>query len=61
MTEAHDGKLVLALDLRIASFDLFSEKIEWITELKNEKFVDRFNDGKCDLNGIYGWELLTMS
>ena len=51
VTEAHDGKLILALDLRIASFDLFSEKIEWITELKNEKLVDRFNDGKCDLNG----------
>ena len=49
--ESENEKLILALDLKIASFDLTLEKIEWLTELNGNEFVHRFNDGKCDVNG----------
>ena len=49
--EADNDKLILALDLKIASFDLISEKLELLEELKGNKLVHRFNDGKCDTNG----------
>ncbi|REG92090.1 SMP-30/gluconolactonase/LRE family protein [Algoriphagus antarcticus] len=45
------GELILALDRKIASFDLSTEKLAWLTEVESDLPLNRFNDGKCDAKG----------
>jgi len=49
--EGENDNLILALDLKIASFDLITEKLEWLSKLDGNGIVHRFNDGKCDDKG----------
>ena len=49
--EGDNDNLILALDLKIASFDLITEKLEWLSKLDGNGIVHRFNDGKCDDKG----------
>lgn len=45
------GKLILALDREIASYDLETEELVWLTEVEADLPLNRFNDGKCDAKG----------
>jgi sugar lactone lactonase YvrE len=49
--EAKDGKLILGLDRKLASFDLETEELTWILEVESDLPLNRFNDGKCDAKG----------
>lgn len=49
--EAKDGKLILGLDRKLASFDLETEELTWILEVESDLLLNRFNDGKCDAKG----------
>ncbi|MEB2774901.1 SMP-30/gluconolactonase/LRE family protein [Algoriphagus sp. D3-2-R+10] len=46
-----ENELILALDRKIASYDLDTEKLEWLAEVETELPLNRFNDGKCDAKG----------
>ena len=55
--ETHDSDiLILGLQGGIASFDLVTEKLDWLLELEKEITNNRTNDGGCDPQGEYGWE-----
>lgn len=49
--EGKENQLILALDCKIASYDLHTEKLEWLTEVEADLPLNRFNDGKCDAKG----------
>ncbi|MEB2780866.1 SMP-30/gluconolactonase/LRE family protein [Algoriphagus sp. C2-6-M1] len=49
--EGAENKLILALDRKIATYDLETEKLKWLTEVETELPLNRFNDGKCDAKG----------
>lgn len=49
--EGHGGELILAMDRKIASYNLGTEKLEWLTEVEAGLPLNRFNDGKCDAKG----------
>lgn len=46
-----ESELILALDRKIASFNLDTEKLEWLAEVESDLPLNRFNDGKCDAKG----------
>jgi sugar lactone lactonase YvrE len=49
--EGKENQLILALDRKIASYNLDTEKLEWLTEVEADLPLNRFNDGKCDAKG----------
>src|SRR5690606_28952126 len=49
--EGKENKLILALDRKIASYDLVTEELKWLTEVESDLPLNRFNDGKCDAKG----------
>lgn len=49
--EGKENLLILALDRKIASYNLDTEKLEWLTEVEADLPLNRFNDGKCDAKG----------
>ncbi|PZX54688.1 sugar lactone lactonase YvrE [Algoriphagus ratkowskyi] len=49
--EGEGGELILALDRKIASYDLDTEVLTWQTEVESDLPLNRFNDGKCDAKG----------
>lgn len=49
--EGRKNHLILALDRKIASFDLETEELNWLAEVEPDLPLNRFNDGKCDAYG----------
>jgi sugar lactone lactonase YvrE len=49
--EGKEDDLILAMGLKIARFDLKSEKLEWLATIENDITHNRCNDGKCDAKG----------
>lgn len=49
--EGRENKLILALDRKIASYNLETAKLDWLTEVEPDLPLNRFNDGKCDAKG----------
>ncbi len=49
--QAENNQVILALDRRIARFDLETEKLEKIVDLEKELPGNRCNDGACDSQG----------
>lgn len=49
--EGKENQLILALDRKIAAFDLDTKEIKWLAEVESELPLNRFNDGKCDAKG----------
>jgi sugar lactone lactonase YvrE len=49
--EGRENQLILALDRKIASYNLETEKLIWLTEVEADLPLNRFNDGKCDAKG----------
>lgn len=49
--EGQGDYLLLALDRKIARFDLETEKLEWLIEIEEDQHLNRFNDGACDADG----------
>jgi sugar lactone lactonase YvrE len=49
--EGKDGKLILGLDRKLASFDLETEELTWLLEVESDLPLHRFNDGKVDPKG----------
>ena len=49
--EGKENQLILALDRKIASYDLDTENLVWLTEVEADLPLNRFNDGKCDAKG----------
>lgn len=49
--QAANNEVILALDRRIAFFDLETEKLQWLVELDNQRPNNRCNDGACDSEG----------
>ena len=49
--QGKDNKLILALNTRIASFDLETEQIEWLVDVETTDSETRCNDGACDTSG----------
>lgn len=49
--EGKENQLILSLDRKIASYDLGTEKLAWLTEVEAGLPLNRFNDGKCDAKG----------
>jgi len=49
--ERKENQLILALDRKIASYDLDTERLEWLAEVEADLPLNRFNDGKCDAKG----------
>jgi sugar lactone lactonase YvrE len=43
--------MILALDLKIARFNLKTEELEWLTTVEEGLPLNRCNDGKCDAEG----------
>jgi sugar lactone lactonase YvrE len=43
--------MVLALDLKIARFNLKTEELEWLATVEEGLPLNRCNDGKCDAKG----------
>ncbi len=48
--QSEGNKLILALDAKIASFDLETEQIDWLADVETG-FETRCNDGACDTMG----------
>lgn len=46
-----DDQVILALDLKIARFNLKTEELEWLATIERGLPDNRCNDGKCDANG----------
>ena len=51
VVEGKGDQLILALDRKIARYDLVTEKLEWLAEVEKDEKLNRFNDGKCDAKG----------
>lgn len=51
VVEGKGDQLILALDRKIARYDLVTEKLEWLAEVEKNQTLNRFNDGKCDAKG----------
>ncbi|WPR74502.1 SMP-30/gluconolactonase/LRE family protein [Algoriphagus sp. NG3] len=49
--EGRENELILALDRKIASYDLETENLKWLAEVEHDLSLNRFNDGKCDAKG----------
>jgi len=49
--EGQGEYLILALDRKIARYDLETEKLSWLTEVEEDQSLHRFNDGACDADG----------
>ncbi|WP_339758541.1 SMP-30/gluconolactonase/LRE family protein [Algoriphagus aquimarinus] len=49
--EGKGNEMILALDRKIASYDLDTEKLYWLAEVELDLPLNRFNDGKCDAKG----------
>ncbi|SFA71142.1 SMP-30/gluconolactonase/LRE family protein [Algoriphagus aquimarinus] len=49
--EGKGNEMILALDRKIASYDLDTEKLNWLVEVESDLPLNRFNDGKCDAIG----------
>lgn len=49
--EGKDNQLILGLDRKLASFDLKTEELKWLTEVEPDFHLHRFNDGKVDPKG----------
>ena len=49
--EGRENELILALDRKIASYDLETEDLSWLTEVESDLPLNRFNDGKVDPKG----------
>ncbi|WP_192347790.1 SMP-30/gluconolactonase/LRE family protein [Algoriphagus sp. Y33] len=49
--EGKDDELILALDRKIASYDLDTDQLKWLAEVETDLPLNRFNDGKCDAKG----------
>lgn len=49
--EGKESELILALDRKIASYDLETEELKWLAEVESDLPLNRFNDGKCDAKG----------
>lgn len=48
--QGEDNKLILALDAKIARFDLETEQIDWLVDVETDSNA-RCNDGACDSEG----------
>lgn len=48
--QGKDDQLILALDAKIASFDLETEKVKWLIDVETGSET-RCNDGACDSSG----------
>lgn len=51
VVQGKDNHLVLALNARIARFNLESERLEWLLDLELPSSGNRCNDGACDSYG----------
>ena len=51
VVEGQGDYLVLALDRKIARYDLETEKLTWLIEVEEDQPLNRFNDGACDADG----------
>jgi len=51
VVQGRDNKLILALDAKIASFDLETEQLKWLLNLEDPSSENRCNDGACDTRG----------
>jgi len=51
IVDSKDGELILAMENGIASFDLKSEKLQWLVDLERDILTNRSNDGACDAAG----------
>ncbi len=51
VVEGIDDKLILAMDSKIARFDLETGHLEYLVEVEKELPLNRFNDGACDAEG----------
>jgi sugar lactone lactonase YvrE len=49
--EGQGEYLILALDRKIARYDLETEKLTWLIEVEDDQPLNRFNDGACDADG----------
>jgi len=49
--EGKENELILALDRKIASYNLETGNLDWLTEVEADLPLNRFNDGKCDAKG----------
>lgn len=49
--EGKENQVILALDCKIASYDLETGALNWLCEVETEFPLNRFNDGKCDSKG----------
>ena len=45
------NQLILALNTKIARFDLESEQLEWMLDVESQSLKHRCNDGACDSSG----------
>lgn len=51
VVQGRGSKLILALDAKIASFDLETEQLKWLLDVENPSSENRCNDGACDTRG----------
>lgn len=51
VVEGQGDYLILALDRKIARYDLKTEKLTWLIEVEEDQPLNRFNDGACDADG----------
>ena len=51
VVEGQGDYLILALDRKIARYDLETEKLTWLVEVEEDQPLNRFNDGACDADG----------
>ena len=51
VVEGQGEYLILALDRKIARYDLETEKLTWLIEVEEDQPLNRFNDGACDADG----------
>jgi sugar lactone lactonase YvrE len=49
--QGKDNQLILALNSKIARFDLESERLEWLLDVELPPSENRCNDGACDSSG----------
>jgi len=49
--EGKENQVILALDCKIATYDLETGTLNWLAEVETEFPLNRFNDGKCDSKG----------
>jgi sugar lactone lactonase YvrE len=51
VVEGQGEYLILALDRKLARYDLETEKLTWLIEVEEDQPLNRFNDGACDADG----------